>query len=205
MDKTLAYKVIDALNKYLNEENVQPFHSELEPIAERLGAKLRSGATRWAFVFEKHQMVIKFPRYEDTDEDYCELELENYIKARDEYKVERCLLPIEYVDETASGIPIYIQPMYSFSHEGMDYGTSERWVRKLHGLHRAEIVRKVERGCLYSPPRLWVERAIQIYGKAFMRSFEQWSKDCKVDDLHSSNVGYLGKQPIIIDYAGYHG
>lgn len=202
MDKELAFKVIGALDKYLGMDS-SPCRSELKPIAERLGAKVHSGATRWAFVFEKHKVVVKFPKYDETSEDYCDIELTNYERAK-EYRIERCLLPIEYVGETESGIPVYIQPMYTVSQDGLGYERQEKWEKKLGGLHRSPIVRKVKDGCRYSPPNLWVERAIQIYGKAFMRSFQEWSRRYDVNDLHSSNVGYLGKQPIIIDYAGYH-
>ncbi len=203
MNKELAMRVIEALNDF-SKGNSSPDGDDLRPIAERMGAKLRSGATRWAFVFEKHQTVIKFPKYDETDEDYCELELANYNHAK-EYRVEKCLLPIEYIGTTESGIPIYIQPMYTTSQDQLDYNLVKKWERKCESLRRSPVVRKVKDGCLYSPPNLWVTRAIQIYGKAFMKSFQEWSRKHGVNDLHSGNVGYLGKQPIIIDYAGYHG
>lgn len=203
MNKELAMRVIEALNDF-SKSNSSPDSDDLRPIAESMGAKLQSGATRWAFVFEKHQTVIKFPKYDETDEDYCELELENYNHAK-EYRVEKCLLPIEYIGTTESGIPIYIQPMYTTSQDRLDYNLHKKWEQKCGCLHHSPVVRKVKDGCLYSPPNLWVTRAIQIYGKAFMKSFQVWSCKHGVNDLHSGNVGYLGKQPIIIDYAGYHG
>lgn len=203
MNKELAMRVIEALDGFSKTVN-NPDGDDLRPIAEQLGARLRSGATRWAFVFEKHQTVIKFPKYDETDEDYCELELANYNHAK-EYRVEKCLLPIEYIGTTESGIPIYIQPMYTTSQDQLDYNIVKKWERKCESLRRSPIIRKVKDGCLYSPPNLWVTRAVQIYGKAFMKSFQVWSHKYGVNDLHSGNVGYLGKQPIIIDYAGYHG
>ena len=51
----------------------------------------------------------------------------------------------------------------------------------------------------------WYARAYQIYGKQFMRKFERFTRDKRIGDLHDSNVGYLGKMPIILDFAGYHG
>lgn len=203
MDKELAYKVIEALNKF-SETVHNPDNDDLYPIAKRLGAKLSWGATRWAFIFEKHQTVVKFPKYDETDEDYCELELKNYNLAK-EYRVEKCLLSIEYIGTTASGIPIYIQPMYTTSHGDLSYPLQKKWDMKCEKLRCSPVMRKIKDGCLYTPPNLWLVRATQIYGKAFMRSFQKWSHECKVNDLHSSNVGYLRKQPIIIDYAGYHG
>lgn len=203
MNKELAYKVIEALNNF-SKTVITPDGDDLRPIAEKLGAKLRSGATRWAFVFEKHQTVIKFPKWDEVDDDYCELELINYNHAK-EYRVEKCLLPIELIGKTESGIPIYIQPMYTTSQDRLDYDTQKKWERKCENLRRSPVIRKVKDGCLYAPPNLWVTRAVQIYGKAFMKSFQTWSRTYEVNDLHSGNVGYLGKQPVIIDYAGYHG
>lgn len=202
MDKELAFKVIRALDKA--GVGREPCSSQLHPIAERLGAKLHSGATRWAFVFPKHQVVVKFPKYDETDEDYCQIEMENYHKAKG-YGIEKCLLAIEYVDTTDGDIPVYIQPMYTTSLDRLDYNVQQKWRTKVEKLHRKPIVEKIENGCCYAPSRLWVERAIQIYGKRFMRSFQEWSRECQVNDLHSSNIGFLRKQPIIIDYAGYHG
>ena len=203
MDKLTA-KVLSTMNEMLSVDNRCPEFDELDKIAQHLGANLCSGATRWAFVFPCYKVVFKFPKWDETDDDYCELELRNYNLGK-KYGIERCLLPIEKVGETDSGIPVYVQPMYTTSHEDLPYGVRRRWERKLHGLHQAEIIRKIENGCHYCPTRLWVERATQIYGKAFMKSFQKWSKEGRVNDLHSSNIGYLRKQPIIIDYAGYHG
>lgn len=203
MDKELAFKVIYALDEAKNIGR-EPCSSELYPIAEKLGAKLHSGATRWAFVFAKHQMVVKFPKYDETDEDYCEIEVANYNRAK-EFRVEKCLLPVEYVGSTKTDIPVYIQPMYTTSLDRLDYAVRHKWQEKAEKIHRSPIVNKVRDGCHYAPNQFWIERAIQIYGKAFMKSFQEWSKACKVNDLHSSNVGFLRKQPIIIDYAGYHG
>lgn len=202
MDELTA-KVIKAMDKALG-DNVAPCYSELEKVAHSLGAQLCNGASRWAFVFKARRIVYKFPRWEGTDTDYCEIEMRNYELGK-EYHIERCLLPVTFAGRTEAGIPLYIQPMYTTSHDGMGYGQLEHMQRKLHDLHNATIIRNIMNGCWSSPTRLWIERATQIYGKAFMKSFQEWTRVGKVNDLHSGNVGYLGKMPIIIDYAGYNG
>lgn len=205
MNKELAIKVMRALEEA--KVGYDPDSDDLRPIAEQLGAILSHGCTRWAFVFTKHQTVVKIPKFDETDDDYCLLELENYNKAK-EYRVEKCLLPIEFVGSVDCGdhdLPVYIQPMYTTSHDSTPYDIRQKWAEKVKTLHNKPIMAKVEHGCLYRPPHLWLERAVQIYGKRFMREFQKWTRDCKVNDLHSGNVGWLGKQPIIIDYAGYHG
>lgn len=198
----LTRKVVAEMDKVLR-DNRTPCYSQLEPIARKLGASLCNGASRWAFVFKARRIVYKFPRWEEVDEDYCATEVKSYELGK-QYGIERCLLPITFMGETASGIPLYIQPMYTTSQDALGYEKARYWEGKLHGLHNAPIVRKVQHGCYSAPQKLWLERAIQIYGKAFMRSFQKWSQEGQVNDLHSGNVGYLNKQPIIIDYAGFH-
>lgn len=200
MDKLTerVWSALDLLDKR------SPSCSELEHIANKLGCKLRSGATRWAFVFVKERIVYKFPRYGSVSTDYCALELANYNLGK-KYRIEKCLLPIALVGELPCGLPIYTQPMYDRPHEALGWQDEEKLRERLGQLHNSPIVRKVQNGCYSCPQRLWIERAIQIYGKAFMRSFEKWSREGQVNDLHGGNVGWLGKQPIIIDYAGYHG
>lgn len=199
----LTERVLATMNELLKED-AEPERSDLDRVASRLGAKLHWGATRWAFVFTKHKVVYKFPRWSEIETDYCELELENYELGK-KYRIERCLLPIEKVGETDAGIPIYLQPMYTSSQDGLSYDRMKQWEHKMQKTTNRTMIRKIQHGCFSSPQRFWMERATQIYGKAFMRSFEKWSHEGRVNDLHSGNVGWLGRQPIIIDYAGYHG
>lgn len=197
----LADKVLAELNHF---EDKCYYYSQLDTIARKLGAELYHGASRWAFVFKGQKAVFKFARYTSTDTDYCELEARNYNLAK-KYGIERCLLPIEYVGTTDTEVAVYYQPMFDKAQGAMPYREQERIEQKLGGLHNAPVIRKIRRGCYDAPERLWLERATQIYGKRFMREFERWTHEAQVNDLHNGNVGYIGRQPIIIDYAGYHG
>ncbi len=184
-------------------DDIAPSYGSLRYIAEELGAELHNGATRWAFVFKKYRIVFKFPRFNNTDLDYCEIELNNYNIAK-EYRVERALLPLEFMGKTSRGLPIYCQPMYTKAHGEMRYDEIRILERKMGQLAQSSTLSKIRQGMYSSPGRIWTARATQIYGKAFMKSFEAWSHRCEVNDLHSGNIGWLGKMPIIIDYAGYH-
>lgn len=197
----LARRVLDELEEL---DEYSPSYGSLERIAKKLGAELHNGASRWAFVFKEHRIVFKFPRFESTDCDYCEIELKNYNSAK-EFRVERVLLPVEFVGETTCGLSVYYQPMYTKSQGDMRYEEIRNLERKMGQLPHSPIIRKIREGMYSAPERIWIARATQIYGKAFMKSFEAWSRKCQVNDLHSGNVGWLGKMPIIIDYAGYHG
>ena len=53
--------------------------------------------------------------------------------------------------------------------------------------------------------REWYARVLQLYGKKFLSSFEKFSKEVKLNDLHDANIGWRNGRPIILDYAGYCG
>lgn len=197
----LMQRVIDTLNGY-DFECLSYY--EIESICDKLHCEYGSGATRWALIFPEHQIVFKFQRCAETRTNYCEIEYANYQKAI-EYRVEKILLPIELVGTLKSGHRIYCQPMYSYSHYQMPDDRRIGMEKKIKTVLQSSIVHKVSCGCYYAPNREWLARAIQIYGKKFMRSFEKWSMECNVNDLHTENCGFLRNQPVIIDYAGFHG
>lgn len=199
--KKLAEKVISVMNERLAYLGKDPSYSHLEECAYALGCGFNNGATRCAFIFHEEKVVFKFPFYNRTNRDYCEMELEYYESAKD-YGVEKILLPIYYMGRTAEGIPIYLQPMFTKPECELRYHEELEIENKVNV--PKSLVDKVRRNCYdRSLPRRWTGRAIQIYGKKFMRKFERWTNVCEVNDLHSGNVGYLDRQPVIIDYAGY--
>lgn len=173
----------------------------LEEMAKELNCRTSSGATRRVFIFPKLGVVIKFP-YDNHN--YCEQEVAFYESAK-EYGVERILLPIEKVGVTEGGIPLYIQPIYKFTVDEMGWKMKDKVAERFQKTQNFATVRAVSQGCYYAPNRDWLARAIQLYGKKFMRSFEAWTNAHRVNDLHSQNVGYIGNfRPVLIDYAGYN-
>ena len=136
---------------------------------------------------------------------YCDIEAHNYEIAK-KYRVEKVLLPLEFLTETKVGCLFYVQPMYTCAQCEMKRADALILEKRLGVLVRKPIVDKVRKGCVdRGISRTWTARMVQLYGKKFARSFEAWTKECKVNDLHSSNVGWLNGKPIILDYAGYHG
>lgn len=163
------------------------------------------GASRYAIVFKKHGFVLKFPRYSNTHLNYCKKEIERYLSAQN-LGIEKILLPIESLQTLQNGLPIYIQPTYFSSAYDLDKREAMRLEEKIHRTVNAENYRKVKNGMFNSPDKLWLHRAIQLYGKQFMKKVELWTMEWRVDDLHSGNVAYLpGLKPVLSDYAGYEG
>ena len=190
--------------KVLKEVNNIPKHKfdcdYIYKIAERLGCEANYGATRLVLIFPKHGWVIKIPY---GGRDYCAQEVQSYCTAV-KYGVEKLLLSIEKVGETAHGIPLYIQPMYKTSVSDMNLRDRNRVHRLCEKTTNFSTIAKIRRGCYYGPESEWIIRATQLYGKRFMRSFEKWTKEFRVNDLHNANIGYInGYRPVLVDYAGY--
>lgn len=194
--EALVAKVIEVMG----DVSVGFSNGQFIKMGEKLKCKINSGATRRVFIFPKLGVVIKFP---DESYDYCEQEVKFYESAKT-YGVERLLLPIEKVGVTKGGIPLYIQPIYKFTINEMNYKQQEAVAKRFRKTQKNAITRAVGSSCYYAPNRDWLARAIQLYGKKFMRSFEAWTNAHHVNDLHSQNIGYVGNfRPVLIDYAGY--
>lgn len=199
--RDLADKVLAEMNRMALPKRANRW--QVEDLACALGCHFDNGATRHALIFLDRRVVIKFPYFNSVVTDYCALEVEKY-KSAEHYGVQKILLPIFYMGTSDNGIPIYVQQMYSTSEDGLPWRSAQAIDRKVAKLDSG-LISRIRNGCAYRPPNRWVRRATQIYGKKFMRSFERWSREQRVNDLHDENVGYLKKQPIIIDYAGYFG
>ena len=197
----------DNIEPVISAMEVGDFHRAVRKLAQELGGTMDEGASRLCMIFPNDDEVIKIPYLDNTSTDYCAKELANYESAK-RYGVEKILLPVRKFGEYDNGASIYIQPKYSFCHSDAEVG----WLRR----KRDEITYQRIRAssvftslrCKFYQSRIsddWLMFVYAKYGKKFCRSLIKWTNDCKVNDLHMSNVGYLHGNPIILDYAGYFG
>lgn len=203
--------LIDELISVL--ENCDAIDSEISDCLDEFESAHRreicigSGETRYAVIFKHDNFVLKIPRYGYCKEDYCQAEIRAYESAK-EFHVERILLPVELYHTTTTGIAIYKQPKYSFSTSDGEYNRCyDSYLNRRNTPYHRPIVRKITNEC-YNGERIsrrWMARVLQLYGKKFCRSFEAWTMENQVNDLHNSNTGWLDNKPIILDYAGYRG
>lgn len=203
--------LIDELISVL--ENCEAYDGEISDCLDEFADNhsrhiiISSGETRYAVIFKHENFVLKIPRYGYCKEDYCQAEIRAYESAK-KFHVERILLPIELYYTTSTGIAIYKQPKYSFSTSDGTYNRGyDTYLNHRNTPYHKPIVRKITHEC-YDGRRInerWMARVLQLYGKKFCRSFEAWTNENSVNDLHNSNTGWLNNKPIILDYAGFRG
>ena len=204
MKKYSFEQIVEMLNEAFPEKVID--WEAIEMFAEKHDLEFCSGETRWC-LFQNHWAeVIKIPRFDNVEDDYGAIELANYAKACD-LGIERIFLPTRKIITLDSGCSVYAQTKFTIDHGNLDHRKSQRLNATIKNCVDKEICRKARHG-MYQHHRInreWFARAYQIYGKRFMLILEDFTKTNRIGDLHNYNIGWLGKQPIILDFAGFHG
>lgn len=187
------------LNKYISYE-------ELWKFCRSHGVEMYNGETRYCIAGKDWDFVLKISRFDNVQDDYNAIEFTNYENAC-KLGLEKIFLKMWKFGTLDCGLDIYAQTRYSCAHSDLDYNKEKKMRKQTEKVRSCKIFRKSHEH-VYDGYRIsnnWYARAYQIYGKRFMRKFERFTRQKRIGDLHNSNVGYLGKMPIILDFAGYHG
>ena len=166
-----------------------------------------SGATRFVIWDKSWRSVLKMNLSAEYDEvDYCQLEVSNYAEAC-EMGIEKILLETRKLAEIGNGDCIYIQTRYDSDYSRLSSAKKQKLEKMTRKIVQCEIFERSKKHCHdgYRISDIWYARAYQLYGKQFMKRFEEWTARFKIGDLHRHNVGFLNGQPILLDYAGYFG
>lgn len=60
-----------------------------------------------------------------------------------------------------------------------------------------------QNGCGRDLDGLWAKVAVSLHGKRKVIALCEFVKKYHINDLHSSNIGYIGVSPVILDFSGY--
>ena len=197
-------EVFDLLNGSLIDKQIG--YDDLWEFCRSHGLELASGETRYCIISKDWDFVLKISRFDNVRDDYNAIEFANYENAC-KLGIEKIFLKMWKFGTLDCGLDIYAQVRYSFAHSGIDNNKERKMRKQVRKICFCKIYRKSHENAYdgYRISNEWYARAYQIYGKQFMRKFERFTKQHRIGDLHDSNVGYLGKMPIILDFAGYHG
>lgn len=174
---------------------------DFEDFASQHGWEAACGATKFCYIIPNADFVIKFCNCNRRHNE-CEQEAKAYLSGK-KYGIERVLLETRFVYENPSGVRFFMQPKITESHNRVSRRTRQKMV-KITKTVTPKICHKVNNSMYYSDiNRNWMSMVISLYGKKFCRSFEKWSKENRVNDLHNANIGYIKGKPVLLDYSGY--
>lgn len=156
------------------------------------------GASRMAISHKSWDFVIKIDHFEYENGGGCAREVEAYQKAKD-YGIEEFLLPIaEWIDIGLPNGCLYVQQKADYTWRSKPDEVS----RNIERMYRDSE----EVSCdLYLPktPNKFILYIIEYFGKDFVRRVLDWCDECRVNDLHGQNCGFVGEAPKLLDYAGF--
>lgn len=49
----------------------------------------------------------------------------------------------------------------------------------------------------------WIDDFLSFFGEEIFKQFNAFIESYHINDLHNSNIGYIGNRPVLIDYSGY--
>ena len=197
-------EVFDLLNGSLIDKQIG--YDDLWEFCRSHGLEMFSGETRYCIASKDWDFVLKISRFDNVRDDYNAIEFANYENAC-KLGIEKIFLKMWKFGTLDCGLDIYAQVRYSFAHSDIDIKKERKMRKQTDKIRSCKVFRKSHEHAYdgYRISNEWYARAYQIYGKQFVRKFERFTRDKRIGDLHTSNVGYLGKMPIILDFAGYHG
>lgn len=126
--------------------------------------------------------------------DYCFAEVICYQEAKRE-KVHQMFCKarlLGYIDD----YPIYIQQRAITYYDLKGEDTTDARTP-----NTTEYCNKKGFSCFNS---VWIADAMEYYGQNVFNRMMSFIKSYNIGDLHDENVGYIGKQPVLIDYSDFH-
>lgn len=209
-------EILDALhNCYFDELDDYTFdESVVAPFKDsyKKPFKAANGATKGVLIFPDFRFVIKIPFiFCDGDEmcgaqdgvnawDYCSQEACRYEMAEEEGFGD-IFLETDLLGEV-NNHPIYIQPYAEVLSklDGQAYDSNHR-----SGI---DVDRKLVKEIDYTEnytmlDSRWEADLLVKYGIEIFKKFKKYLKDNWINDLRDENIGYVGKNPVLIDYAGF--
>lgn len=199
----------DELDDYTFDESVvAPFNNSYKK-----PFRAANGASKGVLIFPNFGFVIKIPFiFCDGDEmygaqdgvnawDYCSQEVCRYEIAEEEGFGD-IFLETDLLGEV-NNHPIYIQPYAEVLSkiDGSEYDSKHRSGTDMDRTFVKEIDDAENYDTLSS---MWEADLLVRYGIEKFKSFKKYIKDNWINDLRDENIGYIGKNPVLIDYAGFN-
>ncbi len=179
--------------------------SKLQKISPSEKLVVASGASKTCLIFAKENFVIKWNSTRYGTE--CQNEYRIYQKAI-EARVSQ-VFPKTNFFAKINDIEFYIQEYIPTTVQRQSQLTEER-ADKIVRTVKPATQKRMAKG--FNIPNVgynrhlderWAKVVISIYGKTFVKALCAFIQENKINDLHTSNIGYKGKHPYIIDFSGY--
>ena len=192
---------------YLEDNVIEPFKEKYKKPFD-----WAFGATKIVLIFKNLGFVIKIPlTYCGGDElcgaenldnnwDYCQQEATRFEWMRDE-KVDVMFAETQYLTDIHA-FPIYIQEYAEILNNiqidniANYYSHTDKDTDKIMKISNEKDYERIDIE--------WEADILVNYGEDFYNHFMSVISDYDIEDLRTANIGYIGKRPVVVDYAGFN-
>lgn len=153
------------------------------------------GATRGCFIpAYDPTFVFKFD-FNELWEEYCEIE-RCYYKEAAELGLEKCFAKVTFFDNIGN--------TRIYKYEYVDTTAQRKKFRPLSE-HELKQIDKIESSHKkkFTFPSTWSMDFIDYHGAETYEKFLSFVEAHGINDLHSTNIGYIKGRPVVFDYAGF--
>ena len=215
--------------EFLGEHNVVEFVENDLHFPKNFNFEWRTGATKLVILPENEDFVIKISfngryfdeeidyetgevlyegewayfssddyYYEDEfDGDYCGRE-ERISNCANEEDLIECFAAVEYVGSCGDYAIYKQEKVTSIMSEVED----EKW-DSLSMAKKDSVRSKCQELDVCCINVCWINDFLSFFGEEILKQLNNFINEFNINDLHSSNIGYIGKRPVLVDYSGY--
>ena len=145
--------------------------------------------------YEEEYVEFENADFETCEWDYCKTEVNRYNLAKNA-GIEKYFAKTEYIG-MVNNYPIYIQQKAEIFSEVKDLNSySEE--------KKSSTREKCDKEDLWCFNECWLSDLLDYCGDRIFSLFMSFLKDNEIDDLHSSNIGYIDENPVLVDYSGFN-
>lgn len=163
--------------------------------------KINHGSTKLAIIVDGAPFIFKINKKGASAYDYCRLEADTYLNAKAE-GYECYFAQMEYL-LSFGDIEVYIQEKVDVFDQGEYIFSCEGDYSDEHYNLIEEISENYCSGdCV---PLDWMADFTAYYSDAELDDFFYFLDNHNINDLHDSNIGYIGTRPVVFDYSGWYG
>lgn len=160
------------------------------------------GASKVCVVPKNLPFVFKWS-YPNEDWDEAADECRLYQMARTQ-EID-CFFPETELFVLSHDVQVFVQQKVPYDADSLPSCIQRRFSKIVRNCN-ASILKRARTGMTINRPidTLWVKMCLTICGKDKTRKLEKFIQANQINDLHYGNIGYMGTQPVILDFSGFH-
>ncbi len=189
---------------------ITPYSDEIEIYnkAWEKGLEIESGVEKYCMISDKIKYVVKWSQTKCKDGAMREVEVYRKAKAAG---MEMFFPYTDFLFQSKTGINFILQEKIDYvafdfpEQKAREYLSVNEIIDNALYKEFNSKMQVCDRDYCSSIDKIWLKKALLLYGTAICNKLCDFIRENKINDLHRGNVGYKNDKPVIIDFSGWWG